>query len=113
MQVKIQYTSEITIGTTTIPIYITSDSVMFVGLEIMPWIVSKNEIRQCIITDIDDTQYTVYPFIEVCKFINGSVLIGLNTENVKEKVHNKIENKDQSEFVLALKNIAKPKSKGK
>lgn len=113
MQVKIQYTSEITIDTTTIPIYITSDSVVFVGLEIMPYIQSKHEIRQCIITDIDDTQYTVYPFIEVCKFINGSVLIGLNTGSIAKKEHAEIEKKEQSEFVLALKKIGKLKNKGK
>lgn len=113
MRVKIQYTSEITIDTSTIPIYITSDSVMFVGLDIMPWIESKHKIKQCIITDIDDTQYTVYQFVEVCKFINGSVLIGLNTVSIQEKAHKETENKDQSEFVLALKKIGKPKSKGK
>jgi 4-hydroxy-3-methylbut-2-en-1-yl diphosphate synthase IspG/GcpE len=113
MQVNIQYTSGITIDTTTIPIYITSDSVVFVGLEIMPWIVSKHEIRQCIITDIDDNQYTVYPFVEVCKFINGSVLIGLNTGSIEKKKHVEIEKKEQSEFALALKKIGRPKNKGK
>ena len=113
MQVNIQYTSEITIDNTSIPIYVTSDNVVFVGLEIMPYIQSKHEIKQCIITDIDDTQYTVYPFVEVCKFINGSVLIGLNTGNIEKKEHVYIEKKEQSEFVLALRNIAKPKNKGK
>lgn len=113
MRVKIQYISEITIDTSTILIYITSDSVMFVGLDIMSWIESKHEIKQCIITDIDDTQYTVYPLVEVCQFIDGSVLIGLNTVSIREKVHKEIENKDQSEFVLALKKMGKPKSKSK
>lgn len=113
MRVKIQYTSEITIETTTIPIYITDESCVHVGLEITPWIESKHEIKQCMITDIDDTQYTVYPLVEVCQFINGSVLIGLNTESIREKVHKETEKKDQSEFVLALKKMGKPKNKGK
>lgn len=82
---------------------------MFVGMDIMPWIESKHEIKQCIITDVDDTQYAVYPLVEVCKFINGSVLIRLNTVTIREKEHNEIENKEQSEFVLALKKLGKPK----
>lgn len=113
MQVKIQYTSEITIDGVTLPIYITDESCIYVGMEIMQWVTSKHEIRGLIITDVDDMQYNVYPFVEVCKFILRDVLIELNTESIEKKEHKIIEKKEQSEFVLTLKNISKPKGKGK
>jgi len=109
MQVKIEYTSKIKIDEVSIPLYITEENQVFIGLEIMPYIELKQQIKQLVITDIEDLQYNVYPFIEVCKFIKKNVLIKLNTENIKTKEHKEIEKKESSEFVLTIKNIVKSK----
>jgi hypothetical protein len=77
-------------------------------MEIMPYIESKQQIKQLIITDIDDTQYTVYPMAEVCRYIGKDIKFEINTDNIVLKEHKKIGG-ESSEFMLTLKNIVKPK----
>jgi hypothetical protein len=113
MQVKIEYIAEITIGDLLVPVYVTEDSRVYVNMDIMNYIKLKHQIKQLIITDIDDTQYFVYPFVEVCKYINRDVVMGLNTGKIRPKKHKKIESKEPSEFVLTLKNLVKPRNKEK
>jgi hypothetical protein len=73
----------------------------------------KRQIKQLIITDIDDTQYFVYPFVEVCKHINKTIVMSLDTGKIRLKKHREIESKEPSEFLLTLKNLAKPRNKRK
>lgn len=82
----------------------------------MPYIKSKQQIKQCIITDIDNIQYDVYPLIEVCKFIKKKeFLVKFNTANIKLKEHKEIpaEEENASEFLLLLKKAGKPGFKKK
>ena len=109
MQINIEYTAQIKIDTEAIPTYITSDNQVFIGMEILHYIKNKHQIKGMIITDVDDSQYSVYPMVEVCKFIDKCILIGLNTGTIKTMQHKTIEKKEASEFVLTLKNIVKSK----
>jgi hypothetical protein len=113
MQVKIEYIAEITIGNLSVPVYVTEDSRVYVNMDIMKYIRLKHQIKQLIITDIDGTQYFVYPFVEVCKHINKTIVMSLDTGKIRLKKHRKIENKELSEFLLMLKNLTKPRNKGK
>jgi len=107
MQVKIEYTAQIKIDEEIIPMYITSDNQVFIDMEIMPYIENKHQIKACIITDVDDLQYSVYPMIEVCKYLKNG--IELNLSGIEFKNYQVIEKKEDSEFVLTLKNIVKSK----
>lgn len=116
MRVKIEYISEIELEDIIVPFYITEDNTVYIGSQIMPYIKSKQQIKQTILTDIDNTQYNVYPLIEVCKFIKKKeFIVKLNTTNIKPKEHKEIskEEQDTSEFVLLLKKVSKSSIKRK
>lgn len=116
MRVKVEYISHISIENVSVPFYITEDSGVYVGCQIMPFLKSLQQVKQCLITDIDDVQYEVYPLTEVCKFIKKKeLIINLNTANIEPKKHlPKAPNSPEtSEFILALRRIAKPQNKKK
>lgn len=117
MLVKIEYISKVVIEETTVSIYVTDDSRIYVGMEIMPYLKTPKQVRQTLITDIDSIQYDVYPIVEVFKFIKKKDLIlTLNTAFIeyKEPALIPIEKKvltTENEFALALKRMTTPKKK--
>lgn len=56
MRVKIEYIGYINIEEKEIPCYITEDSAVYVGHEIMNFLKLKTHVKQCLIADINDTQ---------------------------------------------------------
>lgn len=58
MLVVVEYISKIKIEGTEVPVYVTDDSRMFVGMEIMPYLNTPQKVKQAIITDKDAVQYT-------------------------------------------------------
>ena len=51
MLVVVEYISKIKIEGTEVPVYVTDDSRMFVGMEIMPYLNTPQKVKQAIITD--------------------------------------------------------------
>lgn len=116
MRVKIEYISNIELDNISVPFYITEDNEVYMGSQIMPYIKSKQQIKQTVITDIDNAQYDVYPLIEVCRFIKKKeFLIKFNTANIAPKEHKEIPKEEQetTEFMLAIKKLGVQKNKKK
>ena len=113
MLVVVEYISEIRIEDTVVPIYVTDDSRMYVGMEIMPYLKTPRQVKQTIITDKDATQYDVYPILEVLKFIKNKKLLSLDTSSIYEKQHALIPNNEttESEFALTIKKMMISKKK--
>lgn len=116
MLVVVEYISEIRIEDTVVPIYVTDDSRMYVGMEIMPYLKTPRQVKQTIITDKDATQYDVYPILEVFKFIKNKKLLSLDTSSIYEKQHVLIPVEKQvltpeNEFALTLKKMLSSKKK--
>lgn len=116
MLVVVEYISKIRIEDTVVPIYVTDDSRIYVGMEIMPYLKTPRQVKQTIITDKDATQYDVYPILEVFKFIKNKKLLSLNTSSIYEKQHVLIPVEKQvltpeNEFTLTLKKMLSSKKK--
>lgn len=69
MLVKLEYIAIAKIDDTKIPVYITDESTVYVGEEIIPFLKYKTRAKQLVITDINKKQYGVFPFLEVCKYL--------------------------------------------
>lgn len=87
MLVVVEYISEIKIEDTVVPVYVTDDSRMYVGMEIMPYLRTPNQVKQTIIMDKDAMQYSAYPILEVCKFVKKKKLLSLDTSSIYKKRH--------------------------
>lgn len=87
MLVVVEYISEIKIKETVIPVYVTDDSRMYVGMEIMPYLKTPQRVKQTIIMDKDATQYGVYPILEVFKYIKDNNLLTIDTSSIYKKRH--------------------------
>ena len=116
MLVVVEYISKIKIEGTEVPVYVTDDSRMFVGMEIMPYLNTPQKVKQAIITDKDAVQYTVYPTLEVFKHIKDKKLLLLDTSTICEKQQAIIPVEKQvltpeNEFALTLKKMLSPKKK--
>lgn len=113
MLVVVEYISEIKIEDTAIPVYVTDDSRIYVGMEIMPYLKTPRQVKQTIITDKDAKQYDVYPILEVFKFIKNRKLVSLDTSSIYKKQHALIPNNEttESEFALTIKKMMIPKKK--
>ena len=116
MLVVVEYILKIKIEDTEVPIYVTDDSRMFVGMEIMPYLNTPQKVKQIIITDKDAIQYTVYPALEVFKYIKDKKLLLLDTSTICKKQHAFIPVEKQvltpeNEFALTLKKMMSPKRK--
>ena len=110
MLVVVEYISKIKIEDTEVPVYVTDDSRMFVGMN------TPQKVKQTIITDKDAIQYTVYPVLEVFKYIKDKKLLLLDTSSIYEKQHAFIPVEKrvltpENEFALTLKNMMSPKKK--
>lgn len=116
MLVVVEYISKIKIEDTEVPIYITDDSRVFIGMKIMPYLNTPQKVKQIIITDKDAIQYTVYPALEVFKYIKNKKFLLLDTSTICERQHAFIHVEKrvltpENEFALALKNMMSPKKK--
>lgn len=116
MLVVVEYMSEIKIEDTVVPVYVTDDSRMYVGMEIMSYLKTPQRVKQTIITDKDAIQYTVYPILEVFKYIKNKKFLLLDTSTICEKQHAFIPVEKQSitpenEFALILKKMMSAKKK--
>lgn len=87
MLVVVEYISEIKIGNKEIPVYVTDDSRIYVGMEIMSYLKTPQRVKQTIITDKDAIQYTVYPILEVFKYIKNNNLLTIATSSIYKKEH--------------------------
>lgn len=116
MLVVVEYISKIKIEDTEVPVYVTDDSRMFVGMEIMPYLNTPQKVKQTIITDKDAIQYDVSPILEVFKYIKDEILMSIDTSSIYKKQHAFIPVEKQvltpeNEFALTLKNMLSPKKK--
>lgn len=116
MLVVVEYISEIRIEDTVVPVYVTDDSRMYVGMEIMLYLNTPQKVKQTIITDKDAVQYTVYPALEVFKYIKDKKLLLLDTSTICKKQHVLIPVEKQvltpeNEFALTLKKMLSSKKK--
>ena len=116
MLVVVEYISKIKIENTEIPVYITDDSRVFVGMEIMPYLNTPQKVKQTIITDKDALQYDVYPILEVFKYIKDEILMSIDTSSIYKKQHAFIPVEKQvltpeNEFALTLKKMMSSKKK--
>ena len=116
MLVVVEYISKIKIEDMEVPIYVSDDSRMFVGMEIMPYLNTPQKVKQTIITDKDAIQYTVYPALEVFKYIKDKKLLLLDTSTICKKQYAFIPVEKQvltpeNEFALTLKKMMSPKKK--
>ncbi len=118
MLVTIEYTSTIRIDNTVIPVYVTTDNTIYVGMEIMPFLNGLNSVRQLLITDKSLKQYHVYPIVEVFKSIKEDCHITMEASQIKRVMHFETPKMEQhtltspitqNEFALFLKNTKKKK----
>jgi len=116
MLVVVEYISEIRIEDTVVPVYVTDDSRMYVGMEIMSYLKTPRQVKQTIITDKDALQYDVYPILEVFKYIKDEILMSIDTSSIYKKQHAFIPVEKQvltpeNEFALMLKKMMSSKKK--
>lgn len=108
MLVRLEYIATSKIGDTEIPVYITDESVLYVGKEIIPFLKNKTRAKQLIITNVDDRQYSVFPFLEVCKYLKKDNTIEFPQKNFKPiKGREEQDVKVSSDFLQTLMKMRK------
>ena len=103
MNVVIEYTGNIEMGGTLVPVYVTNESVVYVGCGIDEFLFDTKNIRQLIITDKDGRQYFVHPFAEVCKFTKPKYRDKLTLIGIGLKGHEEVPEEEPNEFMLMMR----------
>ena len=109
MNVVIEYTGNLEMGGTLVPVYVTNESVVYVGCGIEEFLFDTKNIRQLIITDTDGRQYFVHPFAEVCKFTKTKYRDKLTLIGIELKGHDEVPEEEPNEFMLMMRKAVSTK----
>ena len=103
MNVVIEYAGNLEIGDTFVPVYITDESVVYIGCGIDEFLFDTKNTKQLIITDKDGRQYFVHPFVEVCKFTKAQYRDKLTLIGIGLKGHGEVPEEEPDEFMLMMR----------
>lgn len=103
MNVIIEYAGNLEIGDALVPVYVTNESVVYVGCGIDEFLFDTKNIKQLIITDKDGRQYFVHLFVEVCKFTKPQYRDKLTLIGIGLKGHEEVPEEEPDEFMLMMK----------